>query len=276
MKRFIFIFIISFISNINAYVPPFRYWHCINFMKEIDISKPYYFNVGELHFKTSFNKSIPNTIIKNMKNNVFGSTIIYDDKLWWSYNPIIKHPPRTPFKTNKDFETTSFMINTNTNFKNCILNLFDINNLHDIYENMIGNIPQKNGHKYTNFSNGLTLVHKYELKNRIRLFQKNWRDIEIFQTFNYPYNSNIIVYLDKNDIVVININLLPVYINETKVFVTIKHNFWKSYLYKQNINYIIKFCLNRMEKQQGIITNNEEYSNHITEMYKRYNESFIK
>ena len=39
-----------FIIGVNAYVPtmPFNRWHCIDFEKNIDKSKPFSYNVGDL------------------------------------------------------------------------------------------------------------------------------------------------------------------------------------------------------------------------------------
>ena len=137
----------------NCYILPqtFREWHCINFEKNINKLKPNVCNIGMLPLITWFDKDKPLSTINicshmGSKLNYgsiingtlicplhklsycdkvsIGQTILYQNKLWWSYKPNTKYPPSIPLHNNNNYVTNTFNIDINTNFINIILYKF--------------------------------------------------------------------------------------------------------------------------------------------------------
>lgn len=253
------IFVLYYLNITSCYNNVFSLnrWHCIDFLKNINIHKPYIFNIGHLSLKTIFNNiSHPNTML-NIYNdeNIIGYTTIYDDKLWWSFEPKFKKPHIIPFANNKNFETTILSKNINKNFKEILYDLFDLDNVKNINKHQ-----SYYDYQYKNFSNGVILNYKYKIDNNLKILTRDFYNIQsliFFEIFNFPYDINFIIYLNKNDILVININLLPLANNETKLLITLKHNFWKSFFDKKKLKSIFHYILQQDKKQQLKIVNHK-------------------
>ena len=82
LKTFIlFNLIISNYAYINppiSPISPFSNWHCIDFVKNIDKSKPYAFNVGELPLVAWFSKNTSATTNVNICRHI-GSKLIFSN-----------------------------------------------------------------------------------------------------------------------------------------------------------------------------------------------------
>jgi len=296
------LFLISIIQVISfPPVNPFNHWHCIDVVSNINKNKPYTFSVGELPLITWFNNSnsantmlnackhkgykldnsniVDNCIIcpyhnkEHSRNNSFGNTVIYDNKLWWSYAPTLKIPYKSPFVLDKNFETTSFVMDVNENFKNIICSSLNTNKFSQIYSKSFSkyNIPIEE-FKYKNITNGIIMSYKY--KTNIRLFGKKFYDFTNYQIFNYPYTTSSIVQLNQDDIFYVEINAYPLSMNKSRVVFTFKHNFWKSYFEKKNIEFLLKYVISQEQKYTDNNLNkcntNEEHFSKINELYKKY------
>lgn len=155
----IVLLIVINIIQIYSYILPqtFREWTIIGIDKNINIKKPYNYQIGNLPMVLWYNKSNPQTIInscnKHLGNTLKNSYIIEnelicpfhkksytnDDSIgdirkrngliWWSYKSFKKHPPKiTDGNNNYHFEVKS-------DFISIILNLIsDFNGEDDTYK----------------------------------------------------------------------------------------------------------------------------------------------
>ena len=262
---------VPFYQKPKANISPFNEWHCIDFVQNIDKKKPFSFNIGELPLVSWFNTSEAYTTInicshmgskldhgkvtngclscpyhglQHNKDKTFGETVIFQDKLWWSYEPKHKLPPKIPFYNNKRFETTFITVDIDANLVDCAFNTMDVNHPAFVHNNLLGfgsSIPPTNIETITYPKNqdkvGLAFTYKsnsnlIHLKRELKL-SKN------FHVYEYPYTTWSRVSLPNNEHLFVNVNMLPLGPDKTRWFVTLKHNFWhKTRLEKE----MMKFC----------------------------------
>jgi len=296
--------LVSYISDITAFKSPFNQWFCIDIVKNIDKSKPYAYTIGELPLVTWFNDTQPLTTLnicqhmgskldkgrvnngcltcphhsmKHTSKDTIGKSVIFEDKLWWSYQPINKCPPATPFYNNKNFETFNFKFDIDSNVQDFMMNTLDFNQFSFIQGK---NAPPIHN-KYKEFSNKITMNYEYTTIENI----PNINNFTNHQIYRYPHSSAAVVSLNKKDIVVIHTNILPLEPNKSRVFVTVKHNFWKSYFGKLKLEGIIRYILRQdqvqmskqyqdnMLKKSVLLRRTFENENHLKyvhHMYKEY------
>ena len=135
------VLVLHLVCAIMSYTSPFHHWHCIDFKKNMRTDRPYAFNVGELSLITWFDKDEPKTMLNICKvqnnslvcplhgihhsmNDTFGTTMIFEDKIWWSYEPIKCKPSSTPFYNHANYETITMKIDIHENVKDCLSHVF--------------------------------------------------------------------------------------------------------------------------------------------------------
>lgn len=278
MTRYILL-LLSIISYASSFASPFTHWHCIDIMKNVDKSKPYAYNIGELPLVTWFNDSKPITTlnickhmgsklheghvsndgclscpyhgIKHSASDTFGQTIVFEDKLWWSYNAVSKTPPVTPFWKNKNYNTIMFTMLMNANIQDCIFNTLDINHFAYIHDNLFGKKLPPVEYNYQKLKNKLIMHYKYNMNTNIELLKSGQKNFHNFQIFSFPFTSTAILSLNDKERLVINLNLRPIEPNKTMWVVTLKHNFWKSYFAKVKLDLIMKYILHQDQTQMS-------------------------
>jgi nitrite reductase/ring-hydroxylating ferredoxin subunit len=315
-----YIYILFYILLIPNYfvlsfnLPPvFREWHCINFVKNIDTTKPYPFKIGELPliswYDNKYNKTyttvnicshmgskLDNSKINNgclvcpyhgmlySEEKAFGETIIYQDKLWWSYEPIAKKPPSIPFYNNKDYTTTNICIDIDANIMDCVLNIIDVN--HQQYYNML--IPPKKIKKFKYFNNidepkrlsmGISFKNKV-LSNNIKEFSEYNK---YYNMYKFPYNAWTRILLPNKKQSIMNIDFLPLGIDKTRWFITMKNNretnniFTKPFMYYYTNQYkellsnnqALHTDLKKLVIRQEVLAN-ENHLDDIYDMFEKY------
>jgi phenylpropionate dioxygenase-like ring-hydroxylating dioxygenase large terminal subunit len=281
-------------------------------MKNVDKSKPYAYTIGELPLVTWFNESQPMTTlnicqhmgskldngrvqngclicpyhgIKHNTKDIIGNSVVFEDKLWWSYQPNNKLPPATPFYNDKNFETIQFNFDINSNVQDFMMNTLDINHFSFVHKNIVGkNIPPIN-HKYKIYENKITMNYEYIPNENIAIFKNDLHHFTNHQIYHYPHSSAAVFSLNKKDIIVVHTNILPLAPNKSRVFVTVKHNFWKSYFGKIKLEGILRYILHQDQLQMSQqyednflkktvllrkLLNNEHHLKHVDRMYKDY------
>ena len=312
MKSFKLFLALNLLHYVAAFASPFNYWYCVDVAKNIDMTKPYAYNIGELPLVTWFNDSKPITtlnICKHMGSKLdhahvnngclvcpyhgmkhtgkdsFGQSLIFEDKLWWSYQPTTKSPTTTPLWKNKDYNTIMFKMDVDANFQDCVFNTLDINHFAYIHDNLFGKNMPPVEYKFHNKNNKIIINYKYNVNKNIGLFKKNLQTFNNFQIFEYPYTSTAIVSLNDKEKLVINSNFLPLNPNKTRWIVTLKYNFWKSYFARMKLDLIMKYILHQdqvqMSKQASdnmlkrtLIyrkrLNNEDHFKELVRMFRKY------
>ena len=241
--------------------PIFNNWYCLDFIKNVDKSKPLKFNIGDMPLVIWFkNETTPLSTINicshqgskldsgkinnkgclicpyhglsHDKSMAYGKTIIHEGKLWWSYNND-KKPPSIPFYNNKNYKKTEISVDMNANILDCIHNLIDINHPQFIHNSILGfgntNDPISNV-KIFNYKNkkklGLSL--NYKSNTKLRYVKQELKTSNNFHIYDYPFTSWSRVSLNNKQNLFVYVNLLPLTKDTTRWFITLSHNYWKS------------------------------------------------
>jgi hypothetical protein len=281
------VFIFSYSFSAHSIMSPFSHWYCVDIAKNIDVSKPYAFSIGDLPLVAWLNETQPITtlnICKHMETTLdkgkvtkdaFGSTMIYEDKLWWSYEPYSNVPPATPYYKNNGYSTIMFSMVVDANIQDCICNTLDMKHYANIYANLFGkNIPVMN-YKFKKYDNNRLGIH----------YSAEFTCFQIFQAFQYPHTMTAILSLQKKERLIVNFNMLPLSPNKTRCIITMRHNFWKSFFAKVKMDLAMKFILQQdkehMSKQASVMMlkksmiydrlfGNEEHFRELTKMFRNY------
>jgi phenylpropionate dioxygenase-like ring-hydroxylating dioxygenase large terminal subunit len=270
----------------NAFImSPFDRWHCIDFVNNIDKAKPYAYNIGELPLVAWFDKhGDPQTTVNicshmgstlnhgkinkegclvcpyhglvHNKNKTFGKSLIFQDKLWWSYAPIQETPPAMPFYNNKNYETSFFSYTVDSNIIDTAYNLMDVNHPAFVHNNPLGfgsSIPPSNFKviKYPKNNHKIGLSFMYSTNKNLHSIKRELQRSKNFHIFEYPYTTWSRVSLPNNEQLFLNVNFLPISDNKTKMLITVKHNFWKSSLEKRMIDFMT-YCVFSQDRDQMI------------------------
>jgi phenylpropionate dioxygenase-like ring-hydroxylating dioxygenase large terminal subunit len=211
-------------------------------------------------------------------NDVFGKTMVFEDKLWWSYEPSTNKPSPMPYYKNKDFKTIMFTIDMDASIRDCIYNTLDMHHYGYIHNNLLGHTKlYSTEYKFTKLPKKICMNYKY-MTSPYDYFSN-------YQIMNYPYKSTAIISLFNKERLVVDVNMLPLSSNKTKWIVTLKHNFWNSYVQKLKIELIIKYLLLQdkiqMSKQASenmlkrkmmnkYVLKNEEHFKELNKMFKNY------
>ena len=280
------------ILSIAAFNLPtiFKEWYCIGFEKNIDKTKPYKFNVGDLPMVSWFDKNnntlsmidicphmgtklslghiskngnlvCPNHKLEYTQKNVFGETMIYQDKLWWSYEPSEIKPPTMALYNNKKYESILMEVIVNSNVIDCLTNIMNINS----FNNPLGyklNIEPSNINKYKYSYDNYGILFDYILKTNLN---KSLKLSENFFYFKYPltfWYRNSIKLREKSKLehenIFMNINCLPINIDKTKWYIIVYYNNYdNSSIKKQAIKKAIsEMILNNI----NILANKAEFT----------------
>jgi len=284
IKLFLFFNLISYYVYAFSLPSNFREWYYFGFEKNIDRTKPYKFNIGELPLVTWFdnknntystinickhmgatlsngeiskngNLICPNHKLQYNYYDKFGITTIYQNKLWWSYDPIDILPPKIPLY-NKNYETLYMEFNTNSYITDCLTHFMDVNN----YYNPIGydiNLQASDVNNYRFNFNNVGISFNYNMLTNLK---SNIKLSENYLHYKYPstiWFKNSKSYREKNrldfDNIILNINLLPINITNTKWYVTVTFNNLQKSITRKHI--IQKYIYNMLMKQFELLSN---------------------
>jgi hypothetical protein len=283
----------GFIEFIESYVLPqtFREFHPIGIYSNVNKNKPYEFKLGCLPLLTWFpnandndnaNANNPITIInscKHLGNNLkegslnknksclicpfhktsyneldnFGTTVVKNGIIWWSYKSYSKNPPY--LKTNDYYHKT---VDININLIGFVLNFLGIyfDDLNDSNDS----------------TNKIYVKHKDNTK---RIFIKN-KDNTKRILFSYPYTF----FISDNKRPTYMISLLPLDETKTRIYISINNNYdnyflnnflfmsIKTHLEKAHNDFLFskKFMFNLKLKKYNSIT----YLEKIYNFYSNY------
>ena len=295
----------------------FNNWHCIDFVQNIDKTKPHAYNIGELPLVLWFNESNPISSVNlcrhfgskldhgTVKNGClrcayhglvhtdkdsFGKTMIYEDKLWWSYEPNYKKPPSVPFYKNKNYATTNIKVDVDASLVDCAFNTMDVNHPGHVHQTFGFGNPDANAlenlksYKYNDEKLGLSFNYKSN-SNLVHL-KRELKKSRNFHIYEYPYTTWSIVSLVNNQNLIVNVNMLPLGPNKTRWLVTLKHNYWNKYPHEKKLMEFAARCILFQDKVQmskqalenGLkrmvmyqeVFENEEHMEDMKTMFKKY------
>jgi len=302
-------FLLLLININNAFIIPhiFKEWHCIDFENNIDKTKPYKYNIGELpmvmwfknntplstinicsHYGSKLNKGkinnngclvCPYHGLEHNESSIFGKTIIFQDKIWWTYNNN-KKPPTIPFYKNTNYQTSYIKVDMNANIIDCILNTMDVNHPKFVHNNILGfgsNIPVNNLKiiKYPN-KKKLGITFKYSTNSNLLYLKKELKTSNNFHIYEYPYSSWSRVSLTNNDNLFVNVNLLPITKNKTRWLITLKYNYWTNEIEKNIMEFAAQCILNQDKEQMNNQAKDTILKNLIMYKHKFENEEHME
>lgn len=266
----------------------FNHWHCIGIAENINFKIPYKTNIGELPLVLWKNKNdllstinickhmgskLDNGCITKDKGNLqcqyhgyeytekdtFGKTMIYDGKIFWSYNPIDEYPHAIPHYDDKQYETSILQFDMNCGLKDSVLNTMDLLHPEYVHSKIVGfgnKIPSSNIKNYYIDNSTLGLSFDY-ISNKLIQNINNVDDIKThnYHMFHYPTFTWSRVTSDKIKHIIIGVNFLPLEKNKTRWYVTVCHNYLMSPIQKQMVKLMVTTILT-----QDFIQMNNQYN----------------
>lgn len=268
--------------EINTKKNLFNNWNCIGIIDNIDFSKPYSINVGELPLVVW---KIPNinqyaasiNICKHMGSkldngeitkdgclkcqyhgleNTFeeriGETIEHEGKLFWSYNPSFAKPPLVPFFNNNKFQKSYLEIDMDCSLKDSAFNSMDLRHPEYVHGGFFGfgnNIPPKNIKHYKYSDEKVGLSFDYISKQNIQQLNSNSQFTNNFHMYEYPTFTWSKVTFDRNKHLIIGVNFLPLKKKKTRWYVTVCNNYFTSNIQNEFLKLLAYTILTQDLKQ---------------------------
>ena len=265
MKPFLFLLYLWVGTGTGLAFHLFNHWTCIGITGNIDFSRPYVSNIGELplvswkHPKTDKITTTLN-ICKHMGSKLgnakiteqgclqcqyhglelsptdaFGETVEHEGKLFWAYEPDKKLPPKTPYYKHDDYETSLITIDMEGSMVDCALNMMDVRHPEFVHNKLFGfgsNIPPSNL-KHYHYPNPLSigLSFQYESSKIVQSMNDAVPLTKNFHMYTYPSFTWSKVSFSKKELI-ISVNLQPLTPNKTRWYVTVCHNYYTNEIQK--------------------------------------------
>ena len=305
-------------SSIQLKTNFFNHWLCIGIKDEIKFDKPYSINIGELPLvlwkDTADNKIYSSiNICKHMGSKLdngiitdtgclkcryhgleysskdsFGEIVEQDGKIFWAYKPIRKLPYKIPFYNSPYYEKSLLSIDMEASLTDSAFNTMDLRHPEYVHSGVgFGNsIPPENIKQYKYNKEILGLSFDYKANEWIRKINQNVDYTHNFHMFYYPAFSWSKVTFNKNNHLVIGVNLLPLSNKKTRWYITICHNYYQNNIQKQFMKMLALVILSQdyvqmknQHKENNLkkyilfdyIFKNEETIIRLNDMFKDYN-----
>ena len=257
----------------------FNYWHCVGIINNIDLSKPYSVNIGELPiviWKDNKKNKLFSTInickhmgskldngkitengclkcqyhgLEYSEKDIFGEIIDFEGKLYWSIDPIKPKPDSLPFFNNNNFEKSYLEIDMDCSLTDSAFNTMDLRHPEFVHSQLVGgfgsSIPPENI-KYFKYPNKdrVGLSFDYSSNRIVKMINDNIVQTKNFHMYIYPCFSWSKVSIEKKNLI-IGVNLLPIGVKKTRWYITICHNYYKSDIGKNFMKMITQTILNQ-------------------------------
>jgi hypothetical protein len=249
-----------FSVNKNILTPKlFNEWLCIGIIEKIDFTKPYDINIGELPLIVwKYNNKYYSTIniCKHMgsklnnaeitssgclkcqyhgfeytkDSDIFGLTIEYQGKIFWSYNPTKKLPEKVPHYFDNKYTFSFLQIDMESSLIDSVYNSMDLRHpqyVHNGDKNGFGfgsDIKPQNIKHYNYSKTRIGLSFDYSSSRALKKINNNIITNN-FHMFIYPSFSWSRVSFNNNNLIVA-VNMLPLSEKKTRWFITLCHNYY--------------------------------------------------
>lgn len=233
----------------------FNNWFCIGIKNEIDFSKPYAINIGELPLVVwKDNNKLLSTInickhmgskmdnghlvngclkcpyhgLEMSQDDCFGETVEHEGKIFWSYNPHEKMPFKIPHYNDPKYVKSFLTFDMETSLRDSALNTMDIRHPEYVHKNGFGSaIPPTDIQEYKYKDNiRFGLSFQYASNRIMQQINENEQITKNFNMFIYPVSLWNRVTFNGNHLI-ISVNLLPLGPKKTRWYVTLLHNYYK-------------------------------------------------
>jgi nitrite reductase/ring-hydroxylating ferredoxin subunit len=247
-----FLLLFTIVSVAHSLNPFFRHWQCLGITSNIDFSKPYPCQIGELplvvwkdnnnRFITTINvcKHMGSTLDKGKivngclkcnyhgleftEKDKFGHTVEQDGKIFWAYKPIHPTPFKIPFFSNPNYVNHYIQIDMDCSLLDSAYNTMDIRHPEYVHNVLgFGSSRSPLNIKHTTYRDRVGLEFDY-LSNDLMKYINNVEQTHNFHMYVVPSFTWSKVSFGKNHLIV-SVNLLPLGEKKTRWFVTIGHNY---------------------------------------------------
>ena len=187
--------------------------------------------------------------------DTFGEVMEFQGKLFWSYKPLLPTPYKIPFYDNPSYETSHLVIDMGAGLIDSALNTMDIRHPEYVHRLGFGNSkPPTNIQQYlykdarTKLpSDRIGLSFDYCSNPIMSKLNNNMKTTKNFHMYVYPTFSWSCVSFkttsgvdnrkssDKENHLIIGVNLLPLGPQKTRWFITVCHNYYVSELQKKGV-----------------------------------------
>jgi phenylpropionate dioxygenase-like ring-hydroxylating dioxygenase large terminal subunit len=272
-KIIIFVQILHAILGLNTL---FNRWTCIGIKNNIDFSKPYKTNIGELplvvwrnpktsHLTTTLNicKHLGSRLdngdityngclrckyhgLELGKNDNFGETVEYQGKIFWAFNPVEPLPHSIPFHDDEKYAKSYIEIDMEASLTDSAFNTMDLRHPEYVHGGMFGfgnSKPPTNIKQYKS-ADSVSLEFDYQSKLTSRVLNGYAPSTKNLHMFMYPTFTWSKVSFGNKDLI-IGVNFLPIGIKKTRWYVTICHNYLQSPLGKEFMKSLSYTILNQ-------------------------------
>lgn len=271
--------LLFFVPHILCY-QFFKHWTCIGVKHNIDFSKPYPINIGDLPlvlWKDSTTGKLMSTIniCKHMGSKLdngklvngclkcqyhgleykyedqVGETMEYEGKIFWAYKPLEKTPYSLPHYNDNTYVKSFIEVDMDCSLTDSAYNTMDLRHPEYVHNKLVGFgnvIPPANIESYTYNDSSVGLSFDYYSNPLMQKINNNVKITHNFHQFIYPTFSWSKVSFDKKHLV-IGVNLLPLSPQKTRWYVTICHNYYRSNMGKQFIQLLANTILTQDHEQ---------------------------
>jgi len=216
--------------------------------------------------------------------DTFGEVMEFQGKLFWSYKPLRPTPYKIPFYDNPSYETSHLVIDMDAGLVDSALNTMDIRHPEYVHRLGFGNSnPPTNIQQYL-YKNTTTklptdhigLAFDYCSNPVMRKLNNNMKTTKNFHMYMYPtfswsrvsfkqlhkgvrYPEDIKTESDKENHLIIGVNLLPLGPQKTRWFITVCHNYYVSEIQKKGVQMMAATILRQDYEQMK----NQHPDNHL-------------
>jgi hypothetical protein len=265
MKLFLTL-VFLLLNTVYGYTSIFNHWTCIGIPENIDFSKPYKINIGDLPLVVWQDKNTEQfiariNICKHMGSKLdnaaitsngclkckyhglehthedrFGETMVHEGKLFWAYKPTQPKPPSIPFFGNPAFVHAFLEIDMDCSLTDSAFNTMDLRHPEYVHGGVFGfgnSIPPRNIVHYKYSDERVGLSFDYSSKNTISKLNMDTKETSNFHMFVYPTFSWSKVSFHRDKHLMIGVNLLPLENKKTRWYITVCNNYLKTYAQQQ-------------------------------------------
>ena len=287
MKKYIILFFINIYKVYTLSNNFFNHWTCIGIKDNIDFTKPYKINIGELPLVLwkDKNDNLITTlnICKHMGSKLdnaditsegclkckyhgleisyedrFGDTIEHEGKIFWAKSPIHKKPYSTPFYNKDTYEKSYIEIDMECSLTDSAFNTMDLRHPEYVHNTIFGfgsNNPPQNIKQYK-YKDRVGLAFEYKSNKLMQSLNDNILVTNNYHMYVYPtFTWSKVTFKEKD--LIISVNFLPLENKKTRWYVTICHNYYRSSIEKE----FMKLLATTILKQDFIQMKNQYEDN---------------
>jgi phenylpropionate dioxygenase-like ring-hydroxylating dioxygenase large terminal subunit len=191
------------------------------------------------------------------QNDMFGRTMVHEGKLFWSFMPSNPRPFSTPFFNNKKYSQSFLEIDMPCSLQDSAYNTLDLHHPQFVHAGLFGfgnGIPPKNVRHwfYKKIPDMVSLSFDYKTENRA-LSSANSNYTSNYHAFRFPsFTWSKVSFRDKEDKnkdLIISVDFLPLSTKMTRWYVTIVHNYEKTF-YKQKLVDFLAWTILTQDREQ--------------------------